>query len=185
MCISRRKLKPILQKRAARSYCSLPPRRSLCSTNHMQRRLGFFTSPVEMSLNPMAAIGIDRRRRVGPRCSGSDQAFTDRSRNDCRPSPDAGGSHHSRRNRYSGLPCRPASLLPECGNTDITSFGGAFLSADRLADMTYGLCLANDSCLERKPGGANETLCCFATKDRKRPAESRVWFRLGTAFLTL
>src|SRR6516225_983642 len=28
------------------------PRRSMCSTNHMQRRLGFFTSPVEKSLNP-------------------------------------------------------------------------------------------------------------------------------------
>jgi hypothetical protein len=41
----------------------------------MQRRLGFFTSPVEKSLNPMAAIGIDRRRRVGPRCSGGDQAL--------------------------------------------------------------------------------------------------------------
>src|SRR5262245_45203496 len=49
MCIYRRKLKPILQKRAARSYCSLPPRRSVCSTNHMQRRLGFFTSPVEIN----------------------------------------------------------------------------------------------------------------------------------------
>src|SRR6516225_1435176 len=47
MCIYRPKRKPILQKRAARSYCSLPPRRSVCSTNHMQRRLGFFTSPVE------------------------------------------------------------------------------------------------------------------------------------------
>src|SRR5262249_58129211 len=47
MCIYRRKLKPILQRRAARSYCSLPPRRSVCSTNLMQRRLGFFTSPVE------------------------------------------------------------------------------------------------------------------------------------------
>jgi len=47
MSIYRRKLKPILQKRAARSYCSLPPRRSACSTNHMQRRLGFFTLPVE------------------------------------------------------------------------------------------------------------------------------------------
>ena len=47
MCIYRRKLKPILQKRAARFYCSLPPRRSVCSTNHVQRRLGFFTSPVE------------------------------------------------------------------------------------------------------------------------------------------
>ena len=49
------KLKPILQKRGARSYCSLPPRRSMCSTNHMQRRLGFFTSPVERSLNPNGA----------------------------------------------------------------------------------------------------------------------------------
>src|SRR5262245_29282538 len=49
MCIYRRKLKPILQKKAARSYCSLPPRRSVCSTNHMQRRLGFFTSPVEIN----------------------------------------------------------------------------------------------------------------------------------------
>ena len=38
-------------KKGARSYCSLPPRRSMCSTNHMQRRLGFFTSPVERSLN--------------------------------------------------------------------------------------------------------------------------------------
>src|SRR6516164_9480074 len=47
MSIYRRKLKPILQKRAARSYCSLPPRRSACSTNHMQKRLGFFTSPVK------------------------------------------------------------------------------------------------------------------------------------------
>ena len=32
---------------AKRSYCSLPPRRSVCSMNHMQRRLDFFTSPVE------------------------------------------------------------------------------------------------------------------------------------------
>src|SRR6516165_10760974 len=47
MCIYRRKLKPILQKRAARFYCSLPLRRSVCSTNHRQRGLGFFTSPVE------------------------------------------------------------------------------------------------------------------------------------------
>src|SRR6516164_6693374 len=47
MCIYRLKPKPILQKRAARSYCSLPSRRSVCSTNHMQRRLRFFTSPVE------------------------------------------------------------------------------------------------------------------------------------------
>src|SRR6516225_3232165 len=47
MCIYRPKPKPILQKRAARSYCSLPPRRSVRSTNHKQRRLGFFTSPVE------------------------------------------------------------------------------------------------------------------------------------------
>jgi len=47
MSIYRRKLKPILQKRAARSYCSLPPRRSACSTNHRQRRLDFFTSLVE------------------------------------------------------------------------------------------------------------------------------------------
>src|SRR6266566_5717122 len=47
MCIYRRKLKPILQKRAARFYCSLPPRRSVCSTNRVLRRLGFFTSPVE------------------------------------------------------------------------------------------------------------------------------------------
>ena len=44
-----------LQKRGARSYCSLPPRRSVCSTNQMQRRLGFFTSPVERSLNPNEA----------------------------------------------------------------------------------------------------------------------------------
>src|SRR5262249_48439018 len=47
MSIYRRKLKPILQKRAARSYCSLPPRRSACSTNHRQRRFDFFTLPVE------------------------------------------------------------------------------------------------------------------------------------------
>src|SRR5215472_12036754 len=47
MCIYRRKLKPILQKRAARSCYSLPPRRSACSTNHIRKRLGFFTSPVE------------------------------------------------------------------------------------------------------------------------------------------
>jgi hypothetical protein len=39
--------KAYFAKRAARSYCSLPPRRSVCSTNHMQRRLGFFTSHVE------------------------------------------------------------------------------------------------------------------------------------------
>ena len=47
MSIYRRKLKPILQKRAARSYCSLPPRRSACSINHRQRRLDFFTLPVK------------------------------------------------------------------------------------------------------------------------------------------
>src|SRR6266699_829031 len=47
MCIYRQKLKPILQKRAARSCCSLRPRRYECSTNHMQRRLDFFTLPVE------------------------------------------------------------------------------------------------------------------------------------------
>src|SRR5215469_14897327 len=47
MCIYRQKLKPILQKRVARSYCSPPPRRSACSTNHRQRRLDFFTLPVE------------------------------------------------------------------------------------------------------------------------------------------
>jgi hypothetical protein len=49
MCISRQKLMPILQKRAARSYCSLLPRRFAFSTNHLQRRLGFFTSPVEIN----------------------------------------------------------------------------------------------------------------------------------------
>src|SRR5262249_37235711 len=47
MCIYRQKLKPILQKRAARSYCSLRRRQYECSTNHMQRRLAFFTLPVE------------------------------------------------------------------------------------------------------------------------------------------
>src|SRR5262249_38243148 len=41
MCIYRQKLKPFLQKRVARSYCSLRPRRYECSTNHMQRRLDF------------------------------------------------------------------------------------------------------------------------------------------------
>ena len=34
-------------KKAARSYCSLLPRQSACSTNLRQRRLGFFTLPVE------------------------------------------------------------------------------------------------------------------------------------------
>src|SRR3974377_1831672 len=47
MSIYRQKLKPILQKRAARSYCSLRPRRYECSTNHMQRRLDFFTLPLK------------------------------------------------------------------------------------------------------------------------------------------
>ena len=42
MCIYRRKLKPISRKRAARSCCSRPPKRSMCSTSHMQRRSGFF-----------------------------------------------------------------------------------------------------------------------------------------------
>ena len=30
-------------KKAARYYCSPPPRRSVCSTSRMRRRLGFFT----------------------------------------------------------------------------------------------------------------------------------------------
>src|SRR5262249_15751071 len=47
MCIYRRKLKPILQKRTVRLYWSLPPRLYVCSTNHIQRKLGFFTLPVE------------------------------------------------------------------------------------------------------------------------------------------
>ena len=33
---------PISRKRAARSCCSRPPKRSMCSTSHMQRRSGFF-----------------------------------------------------------------------------------------------------------------------------------------------
>ena len=43
MCVYRRKPKPISRKRTARFCCSLPPRRSMCSTGQRQRRLGFFT----------------------------------------------------------------------------------------------------------------------------------------------
>jgi len=62
MCIYRQKLKRILQKRAARSYCSLPPRQSACSTNLRQRRLGFFTLPVE---NKTALWAMEARSHYG------------------------------------------------------------------------------------------------------------------------
>jgi hypothetical protein len=37
------RLRLISRRRAARYYCSPPPRRSMCSTGRMQRRSGFFT----------------------------------------------------------------------------------------------------------------------------------------------
>src|SRR5262245_9964009 len=43
MFIYRRKLRLISRKRAARYYCSPPPKRSECSTGRMRRRSGFFT----------------------------------------------------------------------------------------------------------------------------------------------
>ena len=43
MCIYRRKRRLISRKRAARYYCSLPPRRLVRSTGRMRRRSGFFT----------------------------------------------------------------------------------------------------------------------------------------------
>jgi hypothetical protein len=42
-CIYRRKLRLISRKRAARYFCSPPPRRSVCSTSRMRRRSGFST----------------------------------------------------------------------------------------------------------------------------------------------
>src|ERR1700674_3199441 len=43
MCLYLRRVKPTPRKSAARSCCSRPPRRSMCSTSRMQRRSGFFT----------------------------------------------------------------------------------------------------------------------------------------------
>ena len=43
MCIYRPTLRLISRKRAAKYCCSPPPRRSMCSTSRMRRRLGFFT----------------------------------------------------------------------------------------------------------------------------------------------
>ena len=43
MCTYRRKLRFISRKKAARFFCSPPPRRSVCSTGRMRRRSGFFT----------------------------------------------------------------------------------------------------------------------------------------------
>jgi len=43
MCIYRRRLRLISRRKAARYYCSPPPRRSARSTGRMRRRSGFFT----------------------------------------------------------------------------------------------------------------------------------------------